>query len=154
MSAAIKVFTFSQFFCKVVSTAPDQIAFYAYMNTISESNLPVRHILRFDTVIVNEGQGYHQDDGVFTVPPNGKYIFSWTIATETGGFVSVEIVVDGRVVGSSFANGPYGWDFSTGVVIVQASAGNHVFIRMHQTGSGVIHSDAKGRSSFSGCLLF
>nr|XP_022307798.1 EMILIN-2-like [Crassostrea virginica] len=124
------------------------------MNTNSESNLPVRHILLFGTVIVNEGQGYHQDDGVFTVPRNGKYIFSWTIATETGGFVSVEIVVDGRVVGSLFANGPYGWDFRTGVVIVQASAGNHVFIRMHQTGSGVIDSDAKGRSQFSGCLLF
>ena len=119
-----------------------------------ESNLFVRHIVRFYTVIVNAGQGYHQDDGVFTVPRNGKYIFSWTVAAETGGFVSVEIVIDRRVVGSSFVNGPYGWDFSTGVVIVQASAGNHVFIRMHQTESGVIDSDAKGRSSFSGYLLF
>ena len=87
------------FIYTVVSDAPDQIACYAYMFANSESNLPVRHILRFDTVIVNEGQGYHQDDGVFTVPRNGKSIFSWTVAAETGGFVSVEIVVDGRVVG-------------------------------------------------------
>ena len=57
------------------------------MYTNIESNISVRHIVRFYTVIVNAGQGDHQDDGVFTVPRTGKYIFFWTVAAETGGLL-------------------------------------------------------------------
>ena len=75
------------------------------MSTNTQSNLPTYHILRFDKVVVNRGEGYHGDDGVFTVPRSGVYVFAWTIAIPTSGWVSVEIVVDGRVVGSSYAHG-------------------------------------------------
>ena len=104
--------------------------------------------------MVNRGEGYHEDDGVFTVPRSGVYVFSWTIAIPTSGWVSVEIVVDGRVVGSSYAHGSDDLDFSTRIVVVQATTGDHVFIRMHHNGSGVINSDPRGRSSFSGWFLF
>ena len=124
------------------------------MSTNTQANLPTYHSLRFDEVVANRGEGYHEDDGVFTVPRSGVYVFAWTIAIPTSGWVSVEIVVDGRVVGSSYAHGSDDWDFSTGIVVVQTTADDHVFIRMHQNGSGVSNSDPRGRSSFSGWLLF
>ena len=119
------------------------------MSTNTQANLPTYHILRFDEVVVNRGEGYHKDDGVFTVPRSGVYVnvFAWTIAIPTRGWVSVEIVVDGRGVGASYAHGSDDWDFSTGIVVVQATSGDHVFIRMHQNGSGVINSEPRGRSS-------
>ena len=88
------------------------------------------------------------------MPRSGVYVFAWTIAIPTSGWVSVEIVVDGRVVGSSYAHGSDDWGFSTGIVVLQTTSDDHVFIRMHQNGSGVINSDSREGSSFSGWLLF
>ena len=58
-------------------------------------------------------------------------------AIPTSGWVSVEIVVDGQVVGWSYAHGSDDWDFSTGIVVVQTTSGDHIFVRMHQNDSGV-----------------
>lgn len=107
-------------------------------------------------VKVNKGQGYHQDDGIFIVPSSGVYVFVWAVAIENHGWASVELVVNGEVFGSAFADddGNGGWDHGTGVAVVETHTGDHVYIRMHDIGEGVVHSDGRGRTSFSGWKLF
>ena len=61
---------------------PDQIA---YITTNTQANPPTYHILPFDDVVVNRSEGYHKDDGVFTVPRSRVYVFAWTIAIPTSG---------------------------------------------------------------------
>ena len=98
-----------------------KVAFYTYRSTIQPANLPQHHTLIFDTVKKNLGQGYHEGDGTFIVPTTGLYVFSWTVALESDGWANVEIVVN-----------------------------TEVFLRMHENGRGVLHSSARGRTSFSG----
>lgn len=126
------------------------------MSTDTPANLRQHHTLIYDVVKINKGQGYHQDDGIFTVPSSGVYVFAWTVATQTHGWASVEIVVNGEVCGSTFADDDDGgdWDYGTGIVVVETHTGGHVYVRMQENGSEVVNSNARGRTSFSGWKLF
>lgn len=90
----------------LATVAPaDQVAFYAYLSASTAANLPSKHILVFDHVVLNKGQGYHQDDGIFIVPSHGVYVFAWTVGVQYHGWTPLEIVVNGVVFGSTFVNG-------------------------------------------------
>ena len=138
----------------LVQVPSDKIAFYAYLSQDTPPNLPVSYILKFDTIKLNLGQGYSQGDGIFTVPRSGVYVFTWTIAVSSSGWSVVDIVLNGEVVGAGNAHAPQGLNTGTGVVVVYANVGDHVYMRLHENGYYVINSNARGRSSFSGWLLF
>ena len=131
----------------------EQIAFYTYLSANSAASLRQHHILVFDTVKTNMGDGYHVGDGIFIVPSSGLYVFAWTVTVQTHGWASVEIVVNAEVLGSAFADGPTGWGDGAGIIVVHVNAGDHVFIRMQENGVGPINSNARGRTSFSGWKL-
>lgn len=62
-----------------IPTSGAVVAFYAY---ISES-LPAdvaspHHVLIFDVVRTDIGNGYHPSTGVFIVPDTGVYVFIWS----------------------------------------------------------------------------
>lgn len=106
-------------------------------------------------VKVNKGQGYHHNDGIFIVPSSGVYVFAWAVAVQDGGWASAEIVLNGVVFGSNFADGTSSvWDYGSGIAIVEAYSGDHVYIRMHENGYGVVSSNERGRTSFLGWKLF
>lgn len=150
-----------QIYVSVPPTAEfrDNVAFYAYLSTNESPNLPRHHTLIFGTVKTNIGLGYHKEDGIFIVPISGLYVFSWTVIAENNGWASVEIVVNANVLGTMFANdsgfsGDHNnWESGTGLIVVNVNDGDHVFIRMKENGRGIIHSDARGRTSFSGWKL-
>ncbi|XP_062607508.1 uncharacterized protein LOC134269330 [Saccostrea cucullata] len=144
-----------QFATKESGKRIDNVAFHAYMSTDTASGLHEHHTLIFDTVMVNKGQGYHKDDGIFILPRSGVYVFASTVAVKNGGFASVEIVINGQIAGSVFAHGdPTNWDEGTGLIIVEGNVGDHVYIRMHENGWGVVNSNGRARTSFSGWRLF
>lgn len=58
-------------------TQTDVIAFYAYL-TNTESNPGAHHIIVYDHVVTNSGNGYSKFTGAFTAPRAGMYVFSWT----------------------------------------------------------------------------
>lgn len=90
-------------YCYVIMI--DQVAFYAYLSASTAANLPSKHILVFDHVVLNKGQGYHQDDGIFIVPSHGVYVFAWTVGVRNHGWTPLEIVVNGVVFGSEIVSG-------------------------------------------------
>lgn len=65
------------------------------------------------------------------VPSSGVYVFAWTVAVQTHGWVSVEILVNGEVFGSNFANDLINnWDHGTGIVVFETHTWDHIDIRM------------------------
>lgn len=62
------------------------------------------HIIVFDTVITNSGNGYNHFSGVFTTPEAGYYIFSYTMVTFPGQRLPVEFVCNGTTISSTAAD--------------------------------------------------
>ncbi|XP_062617644.1 uncharacterized protein LOC134279297 [Saccostrea cucullata] len=137
-----------------VSTA-QHVAFYAYMNSFSQPNIPAHVTLTFDTVIINEGNGYSKHDGVFIVPVTGTYAFHWSLKVTVRSWASVEIIVNGNAIGcaSSETQRVDHWGTGSELVITHANFGDHVFVRTQEPVIGSIISNNRARSSFSGWLM-
>ena len=130
------------------------IAFYACMFA-SMNNVGGHHILLFDIIKSNLGQGLHPTMGVFTAPKSGVYVFTWTIRVYDHGFHSVELVVNGQVVGALFSYSGAG-DNDTGstTAVVSINEGEDVYLRTRiNYNGGVISSDSYRYSSFAGWKL-
>lgn len=58
----------------------------AFNSVLSKTltNVPKNHIIKFERVLVNEGNGYDPSTGKFTAPVDGVYFFSWTYHTNRG----------------------------------------------------------------------
>lgn len=113
---------------------------------------------------MNYGGGYTASDGIFDVPVSGVYVFTWTISTSRFYHpITTHLIVDGVTRGilttdsdgSSSIVGA-GSHPATGVVVIYAPAGKHVFIKAVNlnTGTGTLESNELIRSTFSGWLLF
>ena len=72
-------------------------------------------------------------------------------------WASLEITRNGNVLGSIFEEvtiSGSGYHCSSTLVISDVTVGDHVFIRTEEATRGPIYSDRRGRTSFSGWLLF
>lgn len=55
----------------------------------------------FETVVINEGGHYNNNDGIFVAPRDGIYMFSWTICTVNANYIITELVVEEQVIKST-----------------------------------------------------
>ncbi|CAC5364498.1 unnamed protein product [Mytilus coruscus] len=55
----------------------------------------------FETVIINEGDHYNNNDGVFVAPLTGIYMFSWTVSTADANYIITDLVVEENVISST-----------------------------------------------------
>lgn len=130
----------------------DPIAFYSFISADTTTKLQLHQTLIYDTVKLNLGQGYHQDDGIFIAPRSGIYGFAWTLAVSSSGLASTEIAINGQKYGRASADGDDGsHGYGTGFALANVNAGDHVYIRMNIAGDPVLYGD--GRTSFSGWML-
>ncbi|XP_063427001.1 uncharacterized protein LOC134710561 [Mytilus trossulus] len=133
------------------------IAFDAYMP--SNEQLPaLNHILVFRSVQTNVGGHYNKFSGMFTVPENGIYVFTWTVVCDIHAQRITQIVVNAAVVGAAMCDAQGGSYFrtTTGLVVVEVNQGEVVFIRTHPThlgGKAIISAPDFHRTTFSGWKL-
>ena len=107
-------------------------AFSAYVSTY-ETELSKDHIIKFDTVVSNSGSHYNRHFGLFTVPEQGVYGFSWNLYCQGGGYIYSHLMVNSNVVGATYSSGDgaNGIRTTTGVVVVQVNAGD-MYVRTPQ----------------------
>lgn len=128
------------------------VAFYAWMNN-SEANPGSHHIIVFDGVQSSLGSAYDRHTGIFRTPTTGHFVFSWTIISESHGWIYSELVVNSTPFGHLLTNSQDITDdhTATGLVVLSLKQGDDVYIRTStQPGHGRILSSQYYRSSFSG----
>lgn len=87
---------------KMRRQTPDRTvtAFYAYLSK-AEIGPGHNHIIVFDHVETNTGNGYNQHSGTFMAPGEGFYAFSYTIVIDRGNTLPVEITKNNQIIGST-----------------------------------------------------
>ncbi|XP_062581448.1 uncharacterized protein LOC134243233 [Saccostrea cucullata] len=135
-------------------SSSNSLAFYAYLSKAIPAFVG-HHIITFDVMVTNVGNGYHPYTGIFIAPRAGIYVFAWTIRMYGSSFHTTELVVNSNVVGAVYLNPSSNIDGSvSNVVVVHVNKGDDVYIRTgDDRNSGDIMSHSWGRSSFAGWML-
>ena len=151
----LELYLYLFFKARTPTSATGVIVFHAYLSKDSSGPLPIHHVLTFDVVTLNKGQGYNPFDGIFIVPVAGTYVFTWSFMSEPHGSVYTQLMKNADVIGTRYADSASAtvWDFSTGVVVVGVARGDHVYVRLGSDSQGKVGSVAHSRSTFSGWLL-
>lgn len=87
----------------------------------------------FDVVKINVGNNYYLNSGIFIVLSVGIYVFDWMIQSMWRGVVYMQLVRNLEVFGEVVVDSNYEYEFYSviGVVVVQLSEGDEVFIRIY-----------------------
>ncbi|KAL3882726.1 hypothetical protein ACJMK2_029038 [Sinanodonta woodiana] len=116
-----------------------QIAFCAIIaNKNGIRPIHEREIILFDTVLLNEGNGFNKQTGIFTV------------LTQHEHQLGVNLIVNGETKGNAYADGANAWDQGSISSIARCEAGQNVWIGVYY--GSFIHGDYY--TSFSGFLLW
>ncbi|XP_062615515.1 multimerin-2-like [Saccostrea cucullata] len=128
------------------------VAFYAYMSANLPANVATpHHVLIFDHVRTNIGNGYHPSTGVFIAPETGVYVFMWNFMNGGGSYHSTQLMINSEEWGIVHTHtAPNTWTQVTGCVVAHVNKGDDVFVKTSGSSSGLIYSDINGKTSFSG----
>ncbi|OWF52395.1 uncharacterized protein LOC110447829 [Mizuhopecten yessoensis] len=140
---------------RVAPTTPNAVAFRAYMTATTA--YAKRQVVIYNHETLDIGNGYNPRDGLYFVPSTGTYVITWITVPNYNDYVQTLLVVNGAVVGSSFSDSEEIHDIhqSTGIVVLNLSKGDHLFIRVGSTKHGVIQSDdPRSKSAIAGWKLF
>jgi hypothetical protein len=109
--------------------------------------------IRFDSVLLNEGDGYHNQNGLFITPKPGFYLFSVTLATYYDRPFLAELKKNGATLVKLSGNGGAGGylDQSSATVVTKLNAGDEVWVVHMAPVDGSIYGNYY--SSFTGVLL-
>ena len=113
-------------------------------------------IIKFDEVMVNEGNHFNPGDGIFVSPVTGIFQFTWTIQTTTSKLVETELMVDNVVMDTLHValTANDGNISGTKVVICKVKKGHHVWIQTSSVyASNYFHKPNAAKSSFTGMLI-
>lgn len=130
--------------------------FYAIIKQ-SEFSLNKHSTVVFETVIINEGGHYNNNDGIFVAPRDGIYMFSWTVSTVNSADILTELVVEENVISSTGEREVDSGSYTSAsmTAFCRMNKDDHAWIRT--TGwstDNFIHSkDTYARTSFLGFLV-
>ncbi|CAG2211067.1 COL8A [Mytilus edulis] len=133
-----------------------RVFFHAKMSA-SDITYNANSIVKFGTVLYNEGNHFNPGDSVFVSPVSGVYLFSWTTQSKQGKAVITELRVDNNVKETLNANlgSAVGHLSVTRVVITKVSENDHIWIQTSgEYSEHVFDYDYRSQSSFTGVLLF
>lgn len=108
------------------------VVFYVYFEFYYGYKFFSYIIFVFDMIYINDGNGYSNDDGIFIVLRIGVYVFYWLIIVDVYFWVSVEIVVNGILIGCvviDFEN-VNDWGIGSELVVMWVNMGDCVFFCM------------------------
>ncbi|XP_062615522.1 uncharacterized protein LOC134277218 [Saccostrea cucullata] len=117
-------------------TAPGPVvAFYAYMSATLPANVATpQHVLIFDHVRTNIGNGYHPSTGVFIAPETGVYVFIWNFHNGGGSYHATQLMINSEEWGIIYSHAAsIAWTQSTGCVVAHVNKGddNILILNIH-----------------------
>lgn len=108
--------------------------------------------LVFETPILNHGNGYHEQLGVFIAPETGIYIFSVTVMCQDGRWIESNLMQNGNVIARISATEQSGVDQGAVTVAISAVAADEVWVDVDWPESGAKYYGGR-YTLFSGFLL-
>lgn len=142
---------------KILAELPVISKKVAFSATYPKSFTPVSgHTVVFPNIISNVGGGYNNQDGVFTAPVDGVYVF---FCKMTQGMNNDEMFYQFILNGSSetlillYGRSNYPYRTSSSLIALQLSRGDRVWIRMYVGGGLLYGNGGGGDQSFSGFML-
>ena len=133
-----------------------EIAFSAYLSHVIP-HLSHGHTIKFDQIILNDGNGYNQYSGVFTVPRTGVYLLTFTFDVyDNWQSAGLKLVVNNRniVDGIAESNGNK-HSMAGNTVIIRLARGEVVRLEAYYSPDGEIVSTSTSKlATFSGVLLY
>lgn len=138
-------------FLFVVSSS--KVAFSARISTFYTSK--DGQTVVFNDIISNVGSGYNNQDGVFTTPVDGVYVFFCKITQQSNSHdMFYQFILNGSVQTQTlvFGRSDHTHRTSSNLIVLQISRGDRVWIKMMTGGVHYSYSTG-GEQSFSGFLL-
>ena len=122
------------------------VAFSSYLSH-ELNHLNVGRTIKMDHTLINDGNGYNRNTGIFMVPTAGVYLLTYSIQNfHKTHHVEVELVVEGRNFGTLVA---YNYSsIASKTIITPLIAGQSVWLQT------VYYGDASVHNTFSGVLLY
>lgn len=135
----------------------EHVSFSAYKNQ-TQNGLNQRHIIKFEQTILNLGNHYHPEDGIFIAPVSGVYLFHWTMINYKD-YAHTNILVGGKVISTTTTSVSGNYNSGSALVIVTVQKGQHVWIQTccgtgQEVYGNTLGLDSYFQSTFSGTLLF
>ncbi|KAK3103898.1 hypothetical protein FSP39_022759, partial [Pinctada imbricata] len=109
------------------------VAFHAKLkNTIKDYKSDDK--IAFGNVVLNEGNGYNNESGVFTAPSDGIYVFDWTILTYPGKIFHLDFMVNNKI--AAITHNTLSRSSHTSVsssVVVKLQKGDQAWLESHKS---------------------
>ena len=107
------------------------VAFSTYLSH-ELNHLSIGHVIKMDQTFINDGNGYNQNTGIFTVPASGVYLLTYSIEnTHKTHHLEVELLVDNKHMGTLLAYN-YG-QMASKTIKTRLAAGQSVWLEMPLT---------------------
>ncbi|XP_059141734.1 C1q-related factor-like [Physella acuta] len=133
----------------------DDVVRVAFFAGLSSNTGPVdKNVdLVFDKVVTNLGEAFNKDTGRFTAPFNGTYAFSVTIAAQGRQRAAVELLNNGKMVSTIWAESFPVWASASNSAILNMEAGDQVWLVLLSRASylhGYMYSTFSGHCLYRG----
>jgi len=134
---------------------PERVAFSLYLSHPQE-HTGIGQKIKFDAVLLNEGNGYNPHIAAFVAPTKGLYLFAYSIAKLYAGQAVVHLMKNGNAINSAVVDvQTTGIDQQSGnVALVELDVGDVVSVEEYHEADAKIYSNSVYRyTTFSGILL-
>ncbi|KAL3856490.1 hypothetical protein ACJMK2_011241 [Sinanodonta woodiana] len=132
-----------------------RVAFSTYLSHALQE-LGREHVIVFDQVEYNEGNGYDKLLGVFTCPVSGTYFFVASMLGFPNEQVHTEIVFDGSKTAGMDSDSRGGAEFpqGTNIAIFRCALGQRVWVRIIEHLGTEVYGDQDRFTKFAGFMLW
>ncbi|XP_060553287.1 complement C1q-like protein 2 [Ruditapes philippinarum] len=133
----------------------NKIAFSTYLSRRYNHLGKGQHV-KFDKVLLNDGDGYEASTGVFRAKVSGVYMFTYAIAQRNKNEIRVNLMYDGKIINGAVAEGRHTYHDAQGTntAIIHVCKDKAVWIEAVTCGPLEGNSADRRFTTFSGFLLY
>ncbi|XP_045166920.2 complement C1q tumor necrosis factor-related protein 2-like [Mercenaria mercenaria] len=138
---------------------PDVNVAFSVSLTSDQNHIGLAQTIKFDNVLLNDGQGYNKHSGVFVAPQGGVYLFAYIFChTNPSSSVSqtwIELMHNGKRINSGVGDSRHSWQDiqGTNIAIIRVNAGDSIWVQNFYEHDASLYT-FEGATTFSGSLLY